>query len=127
MHLPPRAHRLALWIASLAILFGTLAPAALQALSAAGGAWAEVCTASGARWIRVGDTAPSEKPAGAGHVLGHCPLCGLHTPTLGLPPAHESGLPSAAAGFAVPALFLAAPRPLFAWLSAQPRAPPVFC
>jgi len=29
--------------------------------------------------------------------------------------------------FAVPALFLAAPRPLFAWLSAQPRAPPVSC
>ena len=127
MHLPPRAHRLALWIASLAILFGTLAPAALQALSAAGGVWAEVCSASGARWVRVGDASPGGAPADTGHVLGHCPLCSLHTPTLGLPPAHASGLPPALASFAVPALFLAAPRPLFAWLSAQPRGPPTSC
>ena len=124
MPLPPRARRLALWIATLAILFGTLAPAAL---SAAGGAWAEVCTASGARWVRVGDATPGDLPADTGHVLGHCPLCSLHTPTLGPPPALESGLPLATASFAVPALFLAAPRPLFAWLSAQPRAPPTSC
>lgn len=127
MPLPPRARRLTLWIATLAILFGTLAPAALQALLAAGGAWAEVCTASGARWVRAGDAKPSDSPPNTGHLPGHCPLCNLHTPTLGLPPAHESGLLLATVSFAVPALFLAAPRPLFAWLSAQPRAPPASC
>ena len=84
MPLPPRARRLTLWIATLAILFGMLAPpAALQALSAADSAWAEVCTASGARWVRDGDAKPSDLPTTTGYLLGHCPLCSLHTPTPG--------------------------------------------
>lgn len=87
--------------------------------------WTEICTALGARLVRVGDAAPgSSAPKLPGeHLLQHCPYCSLHA-TGGLPPAPASPLVLPALSFGLPERFYSAPATLHAWASAQPRAPP---
>lgn len=110
----------------LAVLVASLAPVVSHALGKSGTAsWVEVCTAQGSQWVQ-GDAPPAGDPApGAGHLLDHCPYCSLHPNAVGIPPALLQALPPVAAGHAVPLAFLAAPRTLHAWVSAQPRAPPL--
>lgn len=122
-----RAHcRLTCWIAALAILLASLAPSLSHALaSAANSNWIEVCTTQGAKWVQAGDEGSKQAPASA-HVLEHCPYCSLHAPALGLPPAGDRVHLPLRLGDEVPLAFLAAPRTLHAWVSAQPRAPPLF-
>lgn len=122
-----RAHRrLTGWIAALAILLASLAPALSHALaSATGTPWIEICTTQGSKWIQAGEDG-SERTPGSAHVLDHCPYCSLHAPMLGLPPAeHPSQLPLVLS-HETPLAFLSAPRTLHAWVRAQPRAPPLF-
>jgi hypothetical protein len=121
------AHRrLTTWLAALAILLASLAPSLSHALaSAAGTDWIEVCTTQGSKWIAAADDGSERAPASV-HVLEHCSYCSIHAPALGLPPANDSAqLPSRLA-HEIPLAFLAAPRTLHAWVSAQPRAPPRF-
>ena len=78
--------------------------------------WSIVCSAPSAGGDLSGDTAQASTE--------HCPMClvqvpGWHTATDW---SLWSRLPAAAA--LLPLLFLWAPRPLFAWAAAQPRAPP---
>lgn len=122
-----RAHRrLTSWIAVLAILLASLAPALSHALATATGtSWVEICTTQGSKWIQAGEDGSERSPASA-HVLDHCPFCSLHAPTLGLPPATLLGQLPLQLSHEVPRAFLFAPRTLHAWLSAQPRAPPLF-
>lgn len=110
----------------MAILLASLAPALSHALaSATGSTWIEICTTQGSKWIKAGEDGSERSPASA-HVLDHCPYCSLHAPTLGLPPAtHLAHLPLRLSQ-EVPLAFLSAPRTLHAWVSAQPRAPPLF-
>jgi hypothetical protein len=54
-----------------------------------------------------------------------CPSSHLGQPHLGLPPAPQASPLLSTLGFALPALFLAAPRTLHAWAPAQARAPPL--
>ena len=121
-----RAHRrFTSWIAALAILLSALAPALSHALAADGGAsWVEICTTQGSKWIQAEDG--SEGAPASTHVLDHCPYCSLHAPTLGLPPTGLVGPLPLQLSHEVPLAFLFAPRTLHAWLSAQPRAPPLF-
>lgn len=122
-----RAHRrLTTWIAALAILLASLAPSLSHALASGSGAnWIEICTTQGSKWIAAGEDGSERAPASA-HVLKHCPYCSVHAPALGLPPSNDSAqLPSRLA-HEIPLAFLAAPRTLHAWVSAQPRAPPLF-
>ncbi len=81
--------------------------------------WSVVCAATDAS----ADAAAA--PTDAQHLLAHCPLCLLQAGGLGLPPEAQQGLMPVALGHVVPRLFLRAPRPLHAWSSAQPRAPPL--
>jgi len=120
--------RLTGWIAALAILLASLAPSLSHALASAGGtSWIEICSTEGSRWVPAGAGGSEPAPASAAHVLDHCPYCSIHAPALGLPPANvPAQLPSRLA-HEVPLAFLAAPRTLHAWVSAQPRAPPLFC
>ncbi len=121
-----RAHvRLSSWIAALAILLVSLAPALGQAWAAKGSSWMEVCTAQGAKWVQAGEqgSTPELPP---GHLFDHCPYCSLHAPALGLPPPAGLVHQLLRLGTEVPTAFLAAPRSLHAWVSAQPRAPPRF-
>lgn len=115
------------WLALCALLAWALLPTLSHAFAPAGGktVWSEVCTPQGMRLVAI-DAAGGETPAPvstAGH-LEHCPYCAPTFGALGLPPALLSlALPPPAA-LGPPPLFLHAPRTLFAWTAAQPRAPP---
>jgi hypothetical protein len=54
----------------------------------------------------------------------HCPFCFTHAGSFGLPLAASSVIPTSGAAAIAPLLFYRAPQPLFAWSTAQPRAPP---
>ena len=125
MRLRTHTQRRTTWIAVLAILMMAFAPLLSQAFGAnSSSAWAEVCSVYGTKWVKVdpGTTDPQPSPA-SGHPLDHCPYCSLHASTLGMPPAPLVSLPPAVQ-HAVPQAFLAAPRTLHAWRTAQARAPP---
>lgn len=121
--------RLFSWVALLAILAGALAPAVSHALYSKGGkSFLEICTAQGTRLIAIDAGAGAHPSTGGQHdvVMEHCPFCVPHAGSLGLLPATELvfKLPADGSRF-YPPLFFSAPGPLFAWASAQPRAPPV--
>jgi hypothetical protein len=125
MRVVPAHRRLTSWIAALALLLASLAPAVSHALASANGTnWIEICTTQGSKWIEAGKVGSERSPASA-HALD-CPYCPLHAPTLGLPPASQLEHLSLRLGHEVPLAFLSAPRTLHAWVSAQPRAPPLF-
>jgi len=112
------------WIALTAMLALALMPALSHALSFARGvpsALSEVCTPQGAKLVAPTEQAP--EPAAPLAHLDHCPFCALQA-AVGLPPAPAQSVAALGLTHAVPPLFLAAPRPLFAWAAAQPRAPP---
>lgn len=117
------------WIACFAVLMGVLAPALSQALPRdAGSGWTEVCSVMGVQMVRMDDGAtsgPLDSQGPLTHTLEHCPYCSLHLSDLGLPPAGQASLALLPLDFQLPELFLLAPRPLFAWASAQARAPPL--
>ena len=83
---------------------------------------AEICTAQGPERGAPGDSMPAGEVAG---VQGHCPYCACGgTPAMLPPVAVTAALPLPPESAGPPPLFLHAPRTLFAWASAQPRAPP---
>ncbi|MES2323526.1 MAG: DUF2946 domain-containing protein [Pseudomonadota bacterium] len=111
--------RIAAWIACCAILFAALAPSISQAVTISqGGTWAEICSASGTRLVKIdaGDT---------GLHFAHCPFCATHAAPLGLLPSAGFVLPLLETRESYPSLFYHAPRPLPIWTAAQSRAPPV--
>lgn len=136
------------WIACAAFLVSAWAPTLAQAFRThVPEGWAEICSVSGMQRVKVDDSGASEAELlgkwglsgesggsgkfgnstdeGAGaHGLKHCPYCSTHSTVLGLPPAAQASLLLKSLASHVPALFLTAPQPLFAWASAQPRAPP---
>ncbi len=126
-----RLQALTSWIACFALLLGVLGPTLSHALrSDAPAGWAEICSTTGAKPVKIDasaavDAGKSTDEGAALHALKHCPCCSTHPPVLGLPPAAPAGLTLDSLAFHVSALFLAAPRPLLAWASAQPRAPPL--
>jgi len=117
--------RPATWLALIAVLALALAPTVSRALAFANGGstWTEVCTPLGLKLQAVADTG-DEAPAAHVGQLEHCGFCGLFTGAAPLPVTASPTLPAVAAAEALPALLLQAPRTSFAWLSAQPRAPP---
>lgn len=124
--------RLRLWAfaAMFAVLGMAVAPAVSQAAMALSGSrWVEVCSAAGSRWLEV-DAAPGQAagPKAAGP-MGDMPTCPLCCPLNGdagpPPPAAPRRVAWMGGADAVPALFLRAPRPMFAWAAPQPRGPPV--
>jgi hypothetical protein len=115
------------WVAVIAVLMSSLAPSISHAFAAqASLQWLSICSAAGTADQASG--APQDSKSGnKGMLLSmeHCPYCSLHAPQLALPPAPVTLSPQAHTADAVPLAFLAAPRTLHAWVSAQPRAPPV--
>jgi hypothetical protein len=121
------AHRrLTAWIAALAILAASLGPALIHALASATEAdWIEICTTQGPKWIQAGKEGSEGTPVSA-HLLEHCSYCSPHAPALGLPPATALAYLPLQLSHSVPRAFLSAQRILNPWVSAQPRAPPLF-
>lgn len=113
------------WFATAALMaFVLLQSMALAhgVMRGAAAGWTEVCTADGMRMVSL-DTG-EQAPADPGGHLGHCPLCNLAADgSVAVPPAQPVWQLDAPVQ-AAPAAFLHAPRTLFAWASAQPRAPP---
>lgn len=116
-------------MACLAMLLSSLAPSIAHALAShtpAPPPWAEICTAHGLTTIAAqgGKQTPDQKQPH--QHMSDCPWCRVHADLPALPPSDPApplvldGMPS------YPSLFYQAPRPLFAWTAAQPRAPPVF-
>jgi hypothetical protein len=123
-----RTRTLQVWIACLAILFGSLAPAISPAPAAAsaGAARLEICTRAGIMLVAVSDTAASESPLGLmqDH-LQHCPCCLAQDRPFALLPPLQLTFAILGGHDLFPALFYEAPHPLFSWSAANPRAPPV--
>ena len=123
--LRPHLRTLAL-LAAMAMLCMAFVPAIGRWVRAAQGAdfWSEVCTANGAQVVLASSADDGSGPAKSSVAqLDHCPWC-AHMGA-GLPPA-EVRIPRVFVGATThPALFYRAPARLFAWASAQPRAPPV--
>ncbi|MEK8032905.1 DUF2946 domain-containing protein [Ideonella sp. DXS29W] len=121
-----RAHRrLVSWMAILAILMASVMPALAHALSSADAPpWSEVCSAQRSTTSQ-DDEAASGSQAQVVHLFAHCPCCVGHAPVLGLPPAADFSVLRLDLKDEFPTAFLAAPRTLHAWVSAQPRAPPL--
>lgn len=112
----PRTLRIALALLVVAALLPTLSRM-LAFWQHATSPWSVVCTAPAAAGDLAGDAAQM--------ATEHCPMCLVQAP--GWHPGTDWSLWSLlpAAAMLLPLLFLWAPRPLFAWASAQPRAPPV--
>ena len=130
---------MAAWLAVLAVVIMTMAPAISRALAAqapvpavlhvpdaADAALHDFCSGGGD--IPASAQHPSSHHSGPypGLDLEHCPFCHLHAEMLSLPALVLRHLPPA--GLALrPLLFLQAPMPLHAWRTAQPRGPPAAC
>lgn len=117
------------WFGRLALgllLSLALVPSLSRALAdqAAPGPWGEYCSSVGTQRIAVTGLPEESSPAPAATHIEHCPLCGNLNGPLVPPPAQTAGLPALDAGSFRPPLFAHAPRPLFAWRTAQPRGPP---
>jgi len=117
--------RLSTWIAILAILAMSLAPALSAAMAAAqASGLADLCLSPSSSSARLNDAAPKDTAPTLAHLFDHCPYCANHLPALGMPP-HAGALhfiPTLSDE--PPAAFLQAPRSLFAWSPSQARAPP---
>ncbi len=119
------------WIACFAIALNALAPSVSQAIAAYTGqtGWTQICSLAGLRWVQLADDdlANSQDPSSQSQQADaqQCPFCGLHAGSFALLPPAIASI-EIATGFDLhPTLFYAAPRPLFQWASAHPRAPPL--
>lgn len=118
--------RVTSWIAVLAMLLASLAPALSHALaSAAAASWVEICTAQGSKWILADeDRAERERVPVSTNLTDHCPCCRLQALTLGLPPAEPVVHALLPLAHEAPRAVPAAPASSCTWIVALPRAPP---
>ena len=120
-------NRVAARIALFAVLLATLAPTISHAVAAATGAndhWVQVCVGTGVKLVKLDSNGVPQTPAPTASHLEHCPFCLNHIGAVGILPAAIPELPILRATESFPTLFLVSHRPLFAWASAQARAPP---
>lgn len=113
------------WVTLFALVLATLAPGAARTWAhlqgQASGDWGQVCSAMNAEGM-VGNPPASGQPAQA--MPDHCTMCLLRADLAGPPAMPVAVALRADLGHAQPTLFLHAPHTLYAWSSAQARAPP---
>lgn len=113
-----------LWIAVLAILFGSLAPSlSTWVTKNAGEAWIEVCTATGTKLVQIdGDDTPVHDNQ---HASVHCPYCRLQQdlPAIAHAPGVRVLADGSVRGVPRPAA-LTLPLAMSVWRAPPSRAPP---
>lgn len=116
------------WIALAAFLVAVLAPSVSHALGTKGeDSWIEVCTMAGSKWVQPEDPLIDHAPlSGNAHAFEHCPYCSHHANAILVPGVPAVLAPALSLSELQPTAFLVAPHTLFAWVTAQPRAPPPF-
>lgn len=136
MHRLRAFRRFLSWLTLFAVLGGAMAPTISHALARgkAGQGWLEVCTAQGIRLVSmdVGTQASTSEHEKQGQqapphaFLEHCPFCVPHGGSVALPaiPEIAFALPATVSAY-YPPLYFSAPRSLFVWATANPRAPPI--
>jgi len=123
MGLPLFHRRFSAWLALLAMLLGTFAPAVTQAVVAGSerAGWVQICSVSGMAWVQL--DANDDGSTSGNTASGGCTWCTGHAAG-GLPPAPKVWVPAELAhdhplqGFASAVLARA-------WAPAQSRAPPL--
>jgi hypothetical protein len=130
MHRFLALRRLFSWFAILAILGGAVAPTISHALAKETNNtahWSEICSTQETKVSLDSDGDEEGHLAHrAQHSLHfeHCPFCVLHAAGMPSDQKHYFLFPVAQETL-YPLLFFSAPRPLFAWSVANPRAPPI--
>ncbi|HEY8085693.1 MAG TPA: DUF2946 domain-containing protein [Methylophilaceae bacterium] len=118
--------------ASFAILLASLMPTITQAFASrqvTDSFLSAICSNSGVAKFVSFAVVPvkSDQPAqNKPMAMEHCPYCFTHAGSFGIMPGHELTIVKLALSQPYPQLFYRSPYPLFAWISANPRAPPVF-
>ena len=130
MALFSKNRRIIAWLACLAILLNALAPAISHAMAAANGKsapWAQICTTSGTKFIALDLALKSDQKQdeNAAMNMDHCAYCVTHAGSFGMTASNEFVVYAPNLSYDLPQLFYHAPRPLFVWAAANPRAPPV--
>jgi Protein of unknown function (DUF2946) len=118
-----------IWLTALAMMLSALAPSISFASRAIQGAdidFASICTATGIKWVdnqsgEILESAPTTSKS-AVHAE-RCEACLTH-PLAILPVSQVLLYTPVIALTRMPSLFLQAPRTLFVWSQANPRAPP---
>src|SRR5690606_28215656 len=84
----------------------------------------EICSAAGNK-SAIAIQLDSEKPADSKTApMQHCPYCLTHTGSFALMADAEPVLLNPDLSYSLPELYYHSPRPLFAWATSNPRAPP---
>lgn len=117
-------------IAWMAVLFASIAPTLSHALAAGQQAqtvWMQVCGDEAAHVALDTSHANHTPDAPPNHFdasMGHCPYCANHAAAWAIPHDERTLADAPRLSHERPTLYYHAPRPLFAWASTQPRAPP---
>lgn len=123
MHPVPRHRLITAWLALLALVLGTLAPAVTQAVVAGSerAGWVQICSVSGMSWVQL-EAGEDSAPQGSGASDG-CTWCTAQAAG-GLPPQPAIWLSVDVAAVAPPQGLASAvlARP---WPAALGRAPPL--
>lgn len=118
-----------IWLTTIAVMLSALAPSISFASRAIQGAdidFASICTATGLKWVnnKSGEILESAPASGDSAVHAErCEACLTH-PLAILPVSQVTLYTPVISITRLPSLFFLAPRTLFAWSQANPRAPP---
>ncbi|HEY8118505.1 MAG TPA: DUF2946 domain-containing protein [Methylophilaceae bacterium] len=121
------------WIAIAAVLVASFAPTISNALAAKSKTpWQEICSVQGIKYIPaisggLSKVTQNQAPQQDGRILHmeHCPYCFMHAGSVGLILDNSPVIAQLNLKLLFPRLFYQSPYPLFAWVSSNPRAPPV--
>lgn len=121
--------RIITWLACIAILLNTLAPAISHALAAVQGntaPWEQICSTSGSKFIQLDLDAKSKSPNQntMPMAMEQCAYCISHAASYALLTAIDLQFGAIIPRHFFPALYYRAPRPLFIWATSNPRGPP---
>jgi hypothetical protein len=117
------------WIACIALLFASVLSSVFHSSMARKSAIVsiptEICSTSPVKHVVMVDVRKIGASQDQHDAHGeNCAYCRFQADSPGLPPMADLAASVTLQLFTLPSLFYQSPRPLFAWASAQPRAPP---